>query len=171
MLGLFFPKNQIQADAGQSRIASFTLATPGEFFILSSTLHDIMRKLDASFWIGTAGILGALGVALGAMGAHLPSSIIPLLTRETYELAVRYHLYHVLALLACGILLAVFPERGRLLRWSAALFAGGIVLFSGSLYALVLTDVLILGAITPIGGVFWIAAWGLLGWAFLARRG
>ncbi len=130
-----------------------------------------MRKLDASFWIGIAGILGALGVALGALGAHLPSSIIPNLARTTYEIAVRYHLFHVLALLACGILLAVFPERGRLLRWCAALFAAGIVLFSGSLYALVLTDVLILGAITPIGGVFWIAAWGLLGWSFLSRSG
>lgn len=130
-----------------------------------------MRKPDASFWIGIAGIFGALGVALGALGAHLPSSIIPNLTRTTYETAVRYHLYHALALLGCGILLAVFPERGRLLRWSAALFAAGIVLFSGSLYALVLTDVLILGAVTPIGGVCWIAAWGLLGWSFLSRGG
>lgn len=102
-----------------------------------------------------------LAVALGAFGAHgLRSRLSPEML-AVFETGVRYHMYHALAIIATALVL------GRMSGWlvSAAgwCFAAGIVLFSGSLYALALTGVTILGAITPIGGVAF-----LLGWAFLA---
>ncbi|HEX9841098.1 MAG TPA: DUF423 domain-containing protein, partial [bacterium] len=60
-------------------------------------------------WLGAAGLLGAVGVALGAFGAHALRPLLPLQVMTIYETAVRYHLFHALALLGCGILLAQFP--------------------------------------------------------------
>jgi uncharacterized membrane protein YgdD (TMEM256/DUF423 family) len=129
-----------------------------------------MRPAEGSrAWLLAAAGLGALGVAMGAFGAHLLRALLPLQLMTIYETAVRYHLLHALALLGCATLLALFPERARWLRWAAWGFAGGIVLFSGSLYALVLTDQRWLGLLTPLGGVAWIAAWLLLGAAFWRR--
>jgi len=120
-------------------------------------------------WLAAAGVFGALGVAMGAFGAHLLRPILPLQLMAVYETAVYYHLFHTVALLGCGALIALFPQRRRLLRWAALGFAVGIVLFSGSLYALCLTDQRWLGAITPIGGLAWIAAWVVLAVAFWRR--
>jgi uncharacterized membrane protein YgdD (TMEM256/DUF423 family) len=125
---------------------------------------------DARPWLIAAGCLGALGVALGAFGAHALRPLLPLQVMTIYETAVRYHLLHVLALLACAGLLAVFPERGRLLRAAAWGFTGGIVLFSGSLYALAFTGLRWPGLLTPLGGVAWVAAWLLLALAFRRRQ-
>lgn len=117
-------------------------------------------------WLIAAGAFGALGVAMGAFGAHLLRPVLPLQVMAIYETAVRYHLYHALALLGCAVLLALFPERRRLLRWAAWGFAAGIVLFSGSLYALTITDQRWLGLVTPLGGLAWLAAWVLVAVAF-----
>lgn len=114
--------------------------------------------------------MGALGVGMGAFGAHLLRSLLPLQVMAIYETAVWYHLVHTLALLGCGILLSVHPERAATLRWCAGLFTAGIVLFSGSLYALALTGLPIFGPLTPLGGLSWIAAWGLLAWSFLRGK-
>jgi uncharacterized membrane protein YgdD (TMEM256/DUF423 family) len=121
-------------------------------------------------WLAAAGALGALGVALGAFGAHLLRPLLPLQLMTIFETGVRYHLLHALALLGCGVLLELYPARARLLRWAAWGFAAGIVLFSGSLYALVMTDQRWLGLLTPVGGVAWIVAWGLLAWVFWRGR-
>lgn len=114
-------------------------------------------------------ILGSLGVALGAFGAHwLEGAVqqwglapeVQLKRLATWEVAVRYQMYHALALLAVGVL----ATRGmnRLLGWSAGLFIVGTAIFSGCLYALVLSGVKILGAIVPIGGTCLIVGWILL---------
>jgi uncharacterized membrane protein YgdD (TMEM256/DUF423 family) len=109
----------------------------------------------------TGVVFGGLAVAIGAFGAH---ALRPLLEENgrtaTYELAVRYQLYHAFATLFAGVLMNTFTSRhfGR----AAVCFALGIVIFSGSLYALSLSGVLILGAITPVGGVLFIAGWILL---------
>ena len=95
---------------------------------------------------------------MGAFGAHVLRPILPLPVMAIFQTAVRYHFWHVLALLACGLLLADFPGRAPLLRWSAVLFTAGIVLFSGSLYALALTGLNALGIITPVGGLAWIGS-------------
>ncbi|RTQ47737.1 DUF423 domain-containing protein [Hymenobacter gummosus] len=114
-----------------------------------------------------AAVLGALGVGLGAFGAHVFKAHLEATQRlDTFETAVRYQFYHTLALLAVGVLRLVRPELSSLgtVAW---LFIGGIIVFSGSLYLLCLTGVTKLGAITPIGGVLFIAGWVLLAVAAL----
>jgi uncharacterized membrane protein YgdD (TMEM256/DUF423 family) len=78
-----------------------------------------------------------------------------------YETAVHYHVYHALGLIAIGLLALHLPATA-LLRWAGVLMAAGLVLFSGSLYALSLSGIRWLGAITPIGGTAFLAAWSLL---------
>lgn len=103
-------------------------------------------------------ILGAIAVAIGAFGAH---ALKPFLTQigrtETFELAVRYHFYHALALIATGLTMHHYSN--KLLSYSAWLFLVGIFFFSGSLLVLCFTGLGVLGAITPIGGICFIAGW------------
>jgi len=112
------------------------------------------------------GVLGAISglcsVALGAFGAHaLKARLSPeLLT--VFETGARYQMFHALALL----FVATLAPRASIAGW---LFVAGTVLFSGSLYGLALTGVRWLGAITPFGGLCFIAGWAALAWAF-ARR-
>jgi uncharacterized membrane protein YgdD (TMEM256/DUF423 family) len=105
-----------------------------------------------------AAALGFTGVALGAFGAHgLRDRIAPGMM-DVYRTGVLYHLVHALAALAVGL-------AGRRVRHApivAGLFAGGIVLFSGSLYLLALTGITALGAITPFGGAAFLVGWALL---------
>ena len=105
-----------------------------------------------------------VAVAAGAFGAHaLKSRITPeLLT--VYQTAVQYHFWHALPLLAIGVLLMQKPGSGAL-AVAAWLLVAGMLLFSGSLYALALTGVRSFGAVTPIGGVALLAAWAAMGWA------
>jgi uncharacterized membrane protein YgdD (TMEM256/DUF423 family) len=106
-------------------------------------------------------LLGGLGVAIGAFGAHALRSILTQSGRiETFETAVKYQFYHALALLLIGMLYAAYPNRS-LLNAGYSMLAG-VVVFSGSLYILCLTGMRWLGAITPIGGVLLIIGWGLL---------
>jgi len=124
--------------------------------------------------MAAAGALSAgLAVALGAFGAHgLRGTLAPDML-AVYETAARYQMYHALGLLAAAIAgLGGGAERRR--AWWACLgFAGGTVLFSGSLYALALSGAGALGAVTPLGGLAFIAGWVLLGASFLgsAARG
>jgi uncharacterized membrane protein YgdD (TMEM256/DUF423 family) len=116
---------------------------------------------DRPMWWTAAGIVGALGVALGAFGAHGLKGVVsdPALL-VTWETAARYHLIHALAL---G-LVAAHPGQPKL---AGGLFIIGMLLFSGSLYLLVLSEQRWLGAITPLGGLALIAGW--LALAFSAR--
>ena len=119
-------------------------------------------------WLAVAGMLGALGVALGAFGAHaLRTSLAPA-ALSTYQTGVHYLQIHALALLGCALLLERLPSR-PVLRWAAKGFLAGCVLFSGSLVALALTDLRWLGVVTPVGGLAWIAAWLALVFAALQR--
>lgn len=109
-----------------------------------------------------AALLLFVAVALGAFGAHaLKGRLTPDL-QAVWQTAVQYHAWHALALLATGVLLVVRPDAP--LGPAAWLFVGGIVLFSGSLYALALTGARGLGAITPFGGVAFLAGWLALAW-------
>ena len=112
----------------------------------------------------TAGsLLAFLGVALGAFGAHALKSRLDADTLATFEVGVRYQMYHALALLAVGWACTRWP--GTLATASGWLFVAGTVVFSGSLYALSLSGVRWFGAITPIGGVALLAGWLCLAWA------
>lgn len=105
----------------------------------------------------TAGISGALAVALGAMGAHALKDVLDAYAMEVYTKAATYHFYHALALLGVGVYAVHRPSVW--LQWSGRLFVIGTVLFSGSLYVLALTGVRQLGMITPLGGVAFIGGW------------
>jgi uncharacterized membrane protein YgdD (TMEM256/DUF423 family) len=102
-----------------------------------------------------------LAVALGAFGAHGLKKTLPPDLMAIYETAVNYHFYHALGLLAVGLLALHLPE-SALLRWTGILLMVGVLLFSGSLYALSLSGIRGLGAITPFGGMAFITAWLLL---------
>jgi len=107
-------------------------------------------------------VLGALGVAAGAFGAHgLKAWVSPELL-AVFETGVRYHLVHALALLAAAW--ASTRWTSAAIRAAGWLFVVGILVFSGSLYVLTLTGIRALGAITPFGGVAFIAGWLLLAW-------
>ncbi len=106
---------------------------------------------------------GAIAVALGAFGAHaLRERLTPELL-ATFETGVRYHFYHVLALLAAALAAGRWP--GGATTAAGWLFLAGTVIFSGSLYLLSLTGIRWLGAITPLGGLAFIAGWLALLWA------
>ncbi|MBC3784013.1 DUF423 domain-containing protein [Spirosoma utsteinense] len=123
------------------------------------------------FFIQAGAILGLIGVALGAFGAHALKNMLDETGRTaTFETAVKYQFYHALALVLVGILLQLFgsnPTIAKLLGWSGNSMLIGTLIFSGSLYVLCFTGITWLGAITPIGGVAMIAGWALLFWAFL----
>lgn len=101
-----------------------------------------------------AALLAGSAVALGAFGAHALKNILEPKYLEIFETAVRYQMYHALALLALGLA----GWKGRSSLWLLA----GTLIFSGSLYLLAFTRVDILGAITPIGGILQIVGWGML---------
>ena len=109
-------------------------------------------------------ILGFIGVAAGAFGAHALRDHFERFPdlQATYETAVKYNFYHALALLMLGWAVERWP--GKWLIRSGYLFLAGVILFSGSLYLLALTGIRWLGAITPLGGVALLGGWASLGW-------
>src|SRR5438552_6063574 len=110
-----------------------------------------------------AALAGFLGVALGAFGAHgLRGRLSPDML-AVFETGVRYHMYHALALILVGLMLGRW--NGWLIQTAGWCFVAGILLFSGSLYALALTGVTNLGAVTPIGGLAFLAGWACLAFA------
>lgn len=118
-------------------------------------------------WVAIGAWLGALGVSLGAFGAHGLKAHASAEMVAIWETGARYHLIHALALVATGWACERWP--GALTGGAGWLFLAGIVVFSGSLYALALTGIRTLGAITPIGGLCLIAGWVCL--ALAAMRG
>lgn len=114
-------------------------------------------------------ILGFLTVALGAFGAHALKQSIPADSLAVFQTGVQYQGLHALALLAVGTLLYVLPQPGKL-KTVGWLFTAGVVIFSGSLYALAITDKKWLGAITPLGGLCFLIGWGLLIWSAASLR-
>lgn len=110
---------------------------------------------------------GAIGVGAGAFGAHALRAKLEPRMLEVFETGARYQMYHAIALLAVAWVASRWP--GSLTTASGWLFVAGTVLFSGSLYAMALSDVRALGAITPIGGVCFIAGWVCL--ALAAGKG
>jgi uncharacterized membrane protein YgdD (TMEM256/DUF423 family) len=115
-------------------------------------------------WVSIAAALAALAVAAGAFGAHALKGTLTPDQAAVYQTAVHYHLVHAVALFA----LALYGRHsGTAIGSPAALFLGGVVLFSGSLYALVLTSQRWLGPVTPLGGLCFIAAWLTAAWLFL----
>jgi uncharacterized membrane protein YgdD (TMEM256/DUF423 family) len=118
--------------------------------------------------ITVGAVFGLLGVAGGAMGAHWLKNILDAGDMNTFEIGVRYQMYHALALLAVGVLAGSWDS-----AWvtrSAWLFTAGVVLFSGSLYLLAFTGIGVFGAVAPLGGICLIAGWASLVMGALSHR-
>ncbi|WP_142827087.1 DUF423 domain-containing protein [Planococcus soli] len=112
------------------------------------------------FFLIAGAVNALLSVAFGAFGAHLLEGRVADKYLETWQTAVQYQMFHAVGLMVIAILMSssLFGNLGSL-NWAGYLMLAGIVIFSGSLYILSLTGISILGAITPIGGVAFIAAW------------
>src|SRR5882724_5909075 len=121
----------------------------------------MITAMDRTFLLLGA-VLGFLGVALGAFGAHALRSRLSPEMLVVFETGVRYQMYHAFAVLVVAAAIGHIGNT-RLLSLAGWFFFAGILLFSGSLYTLALTGVGILGAVTPIGGLLF-----LIGWACLA---
>jgi len=121
---------------------------------------------SARFPLLAGAVAGAIAVVLGAFGAHALRSVLDERALATWHTAVEYQFWHALALLAVGVLARARPTRAATV--AAIAFVAGIVLFCGSLYMLALGSPRIVGAITPFGGVAFIAGWIALA-AYAAR--
>ncbi|WP_044291039.1 DUF423 domain-containing protein [Rivularia sp. PCC 7116] len=113
-------------------------------------------------FMSLAAVFGGLSVAAGAFASHALKEKLSERALEIFEVGARYQMYHALALLLVAILLSQSQSPPASLIVSGWLFIIGIFIFSGSLYALSLSDIKILGAITPLGGAAFMAAWGAL---------
>ena len=118
-------------------------------------------NLERTLWIAGAAMAG-LSVAIGAFGAHALRARLEPARLATFETAVQYHMLHAVALLAVAALMGRVQSQ-QLLLLSGGLFTTGIFLFSGSLYALAITGITWLGAITPLGGIAFIGGWLCMG--------
>ncbi len=121
--------------------------------------------MNSSRTLALAGILLALATACGAFGAHALRAQLAPERLQLWETAVRYHFFQSLGLLGVG--LAMRSIDSAALRGAALLIGLGIVLFCGSLYALVFSGPRALGVLTPFGGLAWIAGWLLFAWVLL----
>jgi uncharacterized membrane protein YgdD (TMEM256/DUF423 family) len=120
--------------------------------------------MNARLAVGLAAVFLFAAVGLGAFGAHaLRAKLAPDLM-AVYQTAVQYHFWHALGLLAVGILLLQKPDSGALAA-AAWLLVAGLVVFCGSLYLLAATGARGLGAVAPVGGAAFLAAWAALAWA------
>jgi uncharacterized membrane protein YgdD (TMEM256/DUF423 family) len=124
--------------------------------------------MNARLCVIVSAVALAAAVALGAFGAHALRARLAPESFAAYQTAVQYHFWHALGLLAVGILMTQWAT-AQGLAWAAWLLIAGLIFFSGSLYLLALTGARWLGAVTPIGGGAFIAAWVVLAWVALRR--
>lgn len=117
-------------------------------------------------WMILGAAFAALGVGLGAFGAHALKARLEPEMLAVFETGARYHMFHALGLFA--VALAASKVTHGAITASGWLMVAGIVVFSGSLYALSISGVKVLGAITPIGGLCFLAAWACLIWGVVA---
>jgi uncharacterized membrane protein YgdD (TMEM256/DUF423 family) len=120
-------------------------------------------------WTATAAGALALAVTLGAFGAHGLEARLDAYSLDVYQTGVLYHFFHALGMLSIPLLARAGLVREKPAELAGWLLLGGIVLFSGSLYVLALTGVTMLGAITPLGGLGFIAGWLTLAWGAVRR--
>lgn len=120
-------------------------------------------------FIAWGALLAMLSVGIGAFGAHMLESVISDKDLQVYETGVHYHMIHALGLILIGLVAGQWGESTRL-RWAGRLLGLGVILFSGSLYVLSISGITILGAITPLGGVCFIAGWICLALEAFSRK-
>ncbi len=137
-----------------------TLANGSPYF-----LNEVTRQTSSMRWVGIGAIVVALGIALGAFGAHALKATLTANALAQWHTAQTYQMWGGLSLVLCGILSSNL-DLGRV----PALMLAGVIVFSGTVYGLALGGPRWLGAITPIGGVLLITSWALVAWqAFRAE--
>lgn len=124
--------------------------------------------MSSQAFLVLSAISGFLSVALGAFGAHALKASLGEYHLKVFHTGVEYQFFHTFAVALVGILLMIRGEENAL-RWSGYAFLLGIVVFSGSLYLLALTKVGKWGAVTPIGGVLFLAGWALLAFSLFKK--
>lgn len=122
-----------------------------------------MNTLTKFLFLSCA-FFGFSGVALGAFGAHALKARLGPDAMAIYQTAVQYQFWHALGIGLIALTLLHMPASATL-KWAGVLMAIGVVLFSGSLYALAISGIRSWGMITPLGGATWLVAWTLFGWA------
>ena len=132
------------------------------------TVGGVELMPTARSYIIAGAVFGLLGVAGGAMGAHWLQNVLDPGDLKTFETAVRYQMYHALALLATGLLAGNWKAVWFTL--ACGLFTAGVLLFSGSLYFLAFTGIGAFGAVAPLGGVCLMAGWASLVIGTLSHR-
>lgn len=133
-----------------------------------TTLSSVPSAAPARLWLAAGALFGLLAVVAGAAGTHMLRDALDADALRVFETAARFQMYHALALLVVGLL--AMRRRSLALNVAGALFALGTLLFSGSLYALALSGVGVLGAVAPVGGVCLMAGWAALAIAALRRQ-
>jgi uncharacterized membrane protein YgdD (TMEM256/DUF423 family) len=134
---------------------------------VESTSETANRWGVARRWVAVGAVFGLLSVVVGAAGTHVLESRIDADSLDTLETAVRFQMYHALALLIVGALAGTWGH--RMLNVTGWLFTAGILIFSGSLYLIAFTDIGAFGAVAPIGGLALILGWASLILAALRR--
>jgi uncharacterized membrane protein YgdD (TMEM256/DUF423 family) len=119
-------------------------------------------------FIALGAILAFFAIALGAFGAHGLKNMLSVEQLVIYRTAVDYHMWHSLGLVLIGLLTQ--QNNSPLLSKAGWIMFAGVIIFSGSLYALSLTGISVLGAITPIGGLCFLIAWALIAYAFITSK-
>jgi uncharacterized membrane protein YgdD (TMEM256/DUF423 family) len=121
-------------------------------------------------WSAIGAFVLAVAVMTGAFGAHALDGRLDAYSKGVYETGVRYHFYHALGLLIVSFLPRIGALSAKQAGWICGLLLAGIVLFSGSLYLLAVTGERMLGAVTPVGGIAFIAAWVMLGFWLIPQN-
>ena len=121
------------------------------------------------FFVSLGLFNAAIVICIGAFGAHFLKSRMDKDLLDILEVGVRYHMYHALGLILMGLIMKQWGYQ-TLLQWSAIFLIIGMVLFSGSLYALALTGIRRLGMITPFGGIFLIMGWVCAAYAIVTSK-
>ncbi len=128
-------------------------------------IDEVGEEIMERFFAGAGAVAAMIGVIVGAFGAHGLESRVTPADLDIFETGVRYHMYHALGLFVVAWAATRWPSGAT--TTAGWLFIVGIVIFSGSLYTLVLTGQRWLGAVTPVGGLALIAGWSALAWAAL----
>jgi len=131
-----------------------------------STKHIDKKTMTNKFFLQAGAIMGAIGVVLGAFGAHAFKPMLEASGRmDTFETAVKYQFYHALGLVLISILLQnASVAAAKWYNWAGYGMLAGVIIFSGALYTICFTGIKAFGAVAPIGGTLMIIGWALLFW-------
>ncbi len=122
-----------------------------------SLLDEFIGTVSRTFLLAGA-VFGFLAVMLGAFGAHALRDRLTESLLAAFQTGVQYQFYHALGLMLVGMLVHLYPDN-TVLKWGGYLFIAGVLLFSGSLYLLAITELRFFGPITPLGGIAFIGGW------------